>query len=163
MKRFRKISLYFLAAYCSQLVTVSCTTVDLYEKSVTIPGHSWKTSYRPSFTFTIKDTGSAYQLFLIFRHTDKYNFNNVYINLYTKQPGQDSTQSARFDLQLATNEKGWLANGMDDIYEHRIALTPAGQNFYFKKAGDYTFNIEQIMREDPLNNVLNVGLRIEKK
>lgn len=163
MKRFRKISLYFLAAYCSQLVTVSCTTVDLYEKSVTIPGHSWKTSYRPSFTFTIKDTASAYQLFLIFRHTDKYNFNNVYINLYTKQPGQDSTQSARFDLQLATNEKGWLANGMDDIYEHRIALTPAGQNFYFKKAGDYTFNIEQIMREDPLNNVLNVGLRIEKK
>lgn len=155
--------MYFLAAYCSQLVTVSCTTVDLYEKSVTIPGHSWKTSYRPSFTFTIKDTGSAYQLFLIFRHTDKYNFNNVYINLYTKQPGQDSTQSARFDLQLATNEKGWLANGMDDIYEHRIALTPAGQNFYFKKAGDYTFNIEQIMREDPLNNVLNVGLRIEKK
>lgn len=163
MKRFRKISLYFLAAYCSQLVTVSCTTVDLYEKSVTIPGHSWKTSYRPSFTFTIKDTASAYQLFLIFRHTDKYNFNNVYINLYTKQPEQDSTQSARFDLQLATNEKGWLANGMDDIYEHRIALTPAGQNFYFKKAGDYTFNIEQIMREDPLNNVLNVGLRIEKK
>ena len=163
MKRFKNISLYFLTAYCSQLVTVSCTTIDLYEKSVTIPGHSWKTSYKPSFTFTIKDTSSAYQLFLILRHTDKYNFNNIYINLYTKQPGQDSTQSVRYDLTLATNEKGWLGSGMDDIYEHRIALTPAGQKFYFKKSGDYTFNLEQIMREDPLNNVLNVGLRIEKK
>ena len=163
MKRFRKISLYFLAAYCSQLVTVSCTTIDLYEKSVTIPGHSWKMGYKPSFTFTIKDTSSAYQLFLLLRHNDKYNFNNLYINLYTKQPGQDSTQSTRYDLTLATNEKGWLGTGMDDIYEHRIALTPAGQKFYFRKSGDYTFSVEQIMREDPLNNVLNVGLRIEKK
>ena len=145
---------YFLAA---------CTSIDLYEKSVTIPRHSWKASYKPSFTFTIKDTSSAYQLFLVLRHTDKYNFNNIYINLSTQQPGQDSTQTARYDLRLATNEKGWLGSGMDDIYEHRIALTPSGQQFYFRKPGNYTFSIEQIMREDPLNNVLNVGLRIEKK
>lgn len=163
MKRFRKISLYFLAAYCLQLVTVSCTTTDLYEKSVTVPGHSWKANYQPSFTFTIKDTASAYQLFLILRHNDKYNYNNIYINLHIKQPGQDSTQTVRFPLELATNEKGWLGTGMDDIYEHRIPLTPNGQQFYFRKAGDYTFSIEQIMREDPLNNIFNVGLRVEKK
>jgi gliding motility-associated lipoprotein GldH len=157
-----QIKRLFLFLVPCALYLISCTTVDLYEKSVTIPGHSWKMNYKPSFTFTIKDTSSAYRIFLIVRHNDKYNFNNIYINLYTKQPGQDSTQSARYDLRLATNEKGWLASGMDDIYEHRIALTPAGQKFYFKKSGDYTFSIEQIMREDPLNNVLNVGLRIEK-
>jgi hypothetical protein len=48
---------------------------------------------------------------------------------------------------------------MDDIYEHRIPLAPE-QNL---KAGTYTFTIEQIMREDPLKNVLNAGLRLEKK
>lgn len=141
----------------------SCSSIDLYEKTVAIPGHSWKAGYKPAFTFTIKDTSSAYQLFLILRHNDKYNYNNIYINLYTQQPGQDSLQSARYDLRLATNEKGWLASGMDDIYEHRIPLTPMGQQFYFRKPGNYTFSIEQIMREDPLNNVLNAGLRIEKK
>jgi hypothetical protein len=26
-------------------------------------------------------------------------------------------------LQLATNEKGWLGTGMDDIYEQRRELT----------------------------------------
>jgi len=141
----------------------ACNTIDLYEKSVSIPGHSWKNSYQPSFTFTIKDTTTPYQIFLILRHTDKYNYNNIFVNLLTKQPGQDSTQKVRYDLPLATNENGWLASGMDDIYEHRIALTPSGQDFYFKKAGDYTFSVEQIMRENPLENVLNVGLRIEKK
>lgn len=163
MKRFRTISFYILAAYCSQLVAFSCTTIDLYEKAVAIPGHSWKSDFVPSFTFTIKDTVPAYQLYLILRHNDKYNYNNIYINLKIKTPDQDTLQTARYDLQLANNENGWLASGMDDIYEHRIPLTPTGQQSYFKKPGNYTFTIIQIMREDPLKNVLNVGLRIEKK
>lgn len=145
------------------LLFVSCTSVELFEKTTKIPGHSWKNSYQPSFTFIIKDTASPYELFLILRHTDRYNFNNIYINLHTKQPGADTTQTARFDLRLATDNEGWLGSGMDDIYEHRIPLTPVGGQFYFKKSGKYTFSIEQIMRENPLKNVLDAGLRIEKK
>lgn len=160
MKKFFTISqIVFVALY----ILSSCTAIDLYEKSVTIPGHSWKSDHKPSFTFTIKDTSSPYLIYLVLRHNDKYSFNNLYINLYAKQPGQDSAKPIRYDLRLATNEKGWLASGMDDIYEHRILLTPKGQEFYFKKPGEYTFTIEQIMREDPLKNVLNAGLRIEKK
>ena len=140
----------------------SCKHIDLYEKSVVIPGHAWKSAYKPSFTFTIKDTAAAYRLFVILRHNDRYNYNNIYLNLRTRQPGQDTLQSARYDLKLA-NEDGWLASGMDDIYEHRIALTPLSGSFYFRKPGDYTFTIEQVMREDPLQHVLNVGLRIEKE
>jgi gliding motility-associated lipoprotein GldH len=141
---------------------MGCTTIDLYEKNVTIPGHKWPASFKPSFTFTIKDTTVPYRLFLVLRHTEKYNYNNIYVNLYTKQPGMDSLQKGRFDLQLANTEKGWLGSGMDDIYEHRIALTPNDQNLYFRKAGDYTFQVEQIMREDPLQHVMNVGIRVEK-
>jgi len=149
---------------CSVCLAVfSCNTIDLYEKTVSIPGHSWKNSYKPSFTFTIKDTSLPYQLFLVLRHNNQYNLDINYVNLITRQPGQDSAQTARYDLRLGTDNEGWLGSGMDDIYEHRIPLTPVGGRFYFKKAGDYTFSIEQIMREDPLNNVLNVGLRVEKK
>jgi gliding motility-associated lipoprotein GldH len=160
LKTLHRISYLVILTSC---FFSSCTTIDLYEKSVTIPGHAWKTSYKPSFTFIIKDTVSPYQLLLVLRHTEKYSYTNLYINLYAQQPGRDSVQKVRFDLPLATNEKGWLGTGMDDIYEHRIPLTPPDEQFYFKKPGTYTFSIEQIMREDPLNNVLNVGLRIEKK
>lgn len=137
----------------------SCTTIDLYEKSVTIPQHQWNSSFKPSFDFIIKDTTAPYKLFFIIRHNEKYNFNNIFVNVYVKGPGQDTAQKIQQDLVLATNDKGWLASGMDDIYEHRIQLG-SEQNL---KAGHYTFTIEQIMREDPLANVLNAGLRIEKK
>jgi gliding motility-associated lipoprotein GldH len=159
LRTLKKIRFYLLVAFSSQLIASSCTTIDLYEKTVTIPGQAWENSFRPSFDFTIKDTASLYQLFLVLRHTEKYNYTNIYINLYVKPPGQDSAIKFQRDLTLATNEKGWQATGMDDVYEHRIKLGDPQT----LKAGDYKFTLEQIMRENPLQNVLNAGIRVEKE
>lgn len=150
-----KTSLFFFSSCL--LFFVSCTTIDLYEKNVTIPGFKWKSSYKPEFSFAIKDTTAQYEVFLVLRHTEKYSYNNIWINLYSQPPG-DTLHKAPFELQLATNEK-WLGTGMDDIYEHRIKLTDP----QYLKAGVYHFMVEQIMREDPLENVMNVGIRVEKK
>ncbi len=49
---------------------------------------------------------------------------------------------------------------MDDIFEVRKNITPGPVPF--KKAGIYTFTIGQIMRENPLLHILNVGIRVEK-
>jgi gliding motility-associated lipoprotein GldH len=156
LKKIIYTAYFFLLSSC---FLFTCTTIDLYEKTVAIPNHAWKSSFKPSFTFIIKDITSPYQIFLVLRHTEKYNYTNIYINLYVKPPGQDTAIKLRRDLILATNDKGWLAKGMDDIYEHRIGLGDPQT----LKAGMYTFTLEQIMREDPLENVLDVGLRIEKK
>jgi gliding motility-associated lipoprotein GldH len=139
------------------LFLVACTTVDLYEKTVSVPGHEWKSDFKPEFDFTIKDTVPLYQVFFVIRHTEKYNYNNIWLNLYSQPPG-DTLHKEPYELQLATNEKGWLASGMDDIYEHRIKLTGSVR----LKAGNYKLMLENIMREDPLQHVLNVGIRIEK-
>jgi gliding motility-associated lipoprotein GldH len=163
MKLLLRTCILVPCALCLLSYFSGCTTIDLYEKYVTIPHHSWQSSFKPTLSFRIEDTSAAYQVFFIIRHSEKYNYNNIYINLQTRQPGQDSTTSARFDLTLATQDKGWLGSGMDDIYEHRIPLTPSNEEFYFRKPGEYQFTIEQIMREDPLRQVYNVGLRIEKK
>ena len=159
LRTLKKIRFYLLVAFCSQLLASSCTTIDLYEKTVPIPGHSWQNSFRPSFDFIIKDSSALYQPFLVLRHNEKYNFNNIYINLYIQGPGQDTAQKFQLDLPLASNEKGWKASGMDDIYEHRIKLDLPR----LLKAGNYKFTVEQIMRENPLQNVLDAGIRVEKK
>ena len=137
---------------------LSCTTADLYEKTIAMPGHKWPSSLKPEFTFTISDTGSLYQVWFIMRHNEKYNFNNIFINLYARLPKQDTVIKIQRDLRLANNEGGWEASGMDDIYEHRVKLGDP----QLLGAGTYTFTLEQIMREDPLENVMNAGLRIEK-
>ena len=156
------IGLHTLCLLAFSIFFSSCNTIDLYERNVAIPKQEWSTSFKPQFKFIIKDTTQPYQVYVVLRHNDKYNYNNIWINLYTQAPG-DSIQKVQYELPLASKEKGWLGSAMDDIYEHRISITPQNQSLYFKKSGEYTFTIEQIMREDPLQNVLNVGLRIEKK
>jgi len=141
----------------SYFIFSSCTTVDLYEKTISLPDHEWKGDFKPEFDFIIKDTTSLYQVFFILRHTEKYNYNNIWINLYSQPPG-DTLHKAQYEMRLATNEKGWLASGMDDIYEHRQPLTGKVR----LKAGTYKLILENIMREDPLQHVLNAGIRIEK-
>lgn len=150
-------SLFILLSFAIWLA--ACTTVDLFEKTVSIPDHEWKSSLKPEFNFTITDTNSFYLAYLVLRHTEKYNYNNIWINYYYQPPGDTLHKETR-EFQLATNEKGWLGTGMDDIYEHRIKLTPNARKV--QSPGEYKFVLENIMREDPLKHVLNVGIRIEK-
>ena len=136
-----------------------------------MPKHQWQSSFKPQFTFTIKDTIIPYQAFVIFRHNNKYRYNTLWINLLAKAPA-DTARKLSLELPLA-NKEGWLGIGMDDIFEHRVRIgneirklgfvKMGTDGFYFTRPGEYTFTLEQIMRDDPLADVLNVGLRLEKK
>lgn len=143
---------------CSMLLS-SCQSIDLYERVVNIPHQEWKSNFKPQFNFTIKDTQSRYDVYVIVRHSEKYEFNNIWVSLTYQLKGQQPV-TGQYELPLANND-GWLGVGMDDLYEHRIRVTPS--NGIALRAGEYSFAIGQIMRKDPLENVLNVGLRIEKK
>ena len=137
----------------------SCAPLDVFERTVAIPKQSWYYHNKPSFTFTITDTSAAYNIFIVLRHTDSYKYNNIWLSLGSRVPG-DSTRFQNMDVTLGTDAKGWLGNGMDDIFELRKNITRGP--IPFKKAGNYTFTISQIMRENPLKSILNVGIRVEK-
>jgi gliding motility-associated lipoprotein GldH len=141
------------------LISACNFSLDVFEKNVAIPQQQWQSSFTPEITFTVTDTLSSYNVFLVVRHTDAYNYNNIWIKATVQLPGEGITHSQRFNLALATNEKGWLGSAMDDIYEHRVLVQPQTK---FIKSGDYHFTLEQIMREDPLLHVMDVGLRVEK-
>lgn len=73
--------------------------------------------------------------------------------------GPKDTVIIRREFILANNKKGWLGSGMDDVFEHRIPFNNKPTPMY---KGAYTFTLQQDMREDPLNHILNAGIRVEK-
>ena len=79
------------------------------------------------------------------RHTESYHFNNIWINFTSTIPGK-KPQTQRLNLLLA-NANGWLGSAMDDIIEQRVLLFSHPTRL---AKGDYTFSLQQIMREDPL-------------
>lgn len=145
------------------LITVaysSCSTVDVFEKNAVIPQSEWSRSFKPAVDLTITDTTAFYNIYITLRHTYAYKYNNIWLNLQYTLPG-DTLKQQKVDVLLADNQKGeWLGSGMDDIFEVRRLITP--KPFRFTKAGDCNFVIEQIMRDNPLKNVMNAGIRVEK-
>jgi gliding motility-associated lipoprotein GldH len=136
----------------------ACSSLDVFEKSTSFKNQQWPGNDKPSFSFHVSDTASLYNIYLVFRHTNAYSFNNIWLKLL--RSGPDTSYTRQVDLRLATNDHGWLGSGMDDIWEHRIKITETPVEF--RKSGDYRFDIEQVMRQDPLQHVINVGLRVEK-
>lgn len=150
----KKLSCFVLLA----VALAGCGSLDVYEKSIFFSNHEWKSTNRPSFTFSIKDTAAYYDIFVILRHEDAYHFKNIWMDITTQSPG-DSLKTQQVNIVLADNKKGWLGAGMDDIFDHRASIT----RFPVKlKKGDYTFTLQQNMREEPLQYVLNAGIRVEK-
>lgn len=137
----------------------ACSRIDTFEKTVPIPQQKWFYNYTPSFSFDITDTASSYNIYLVIRHTNNYKYNNIWLKVDTQFPG-DTTRSARIDMILGSDATGWNGKGMDDIYEYRKVITPGP--WAFKRRGKYTFTLSQIMRENPIEHVMNIGVRVEK-
>lgn len=161
MKNSSRYYISFVWVVCvSALLYTSCGKVDVFEKNATIPQQSWSSKFKPEITFNVEDTTTRYNIYIVIRHTDAYRYKNIWLNIYTQSPA-GITQNQPLNLQLATDSKGWLGSGMDDIFEHRILITPPQHPLPLSK-GLYHFKLENIMREDPLKNVMNVGIRLEK-
>jgi gliding motility-associated lipoprotein GldH len=141
------------------ILHASCMQTGLYEKITFMPTHEWEYANQPEFQFEISDTVSAYRLFFLFRHSNAYAYNNLWISVDSKLPGDAVIRTERFEFKLASGQN-WLGTGMDDIFDHRILLYK--NPVKFTKQGTYTVRFRQDMRTDPLENVMNVGLRLEK-
>lgn len=130
----------------------------VYERMAFFPKHQWSSTEKPAFNFEVTDTTSLYRMYFVIRHTDAYHFKNIWLNITVKAP--DTTIVIKREFTLADNEK-WLGNTVDDIVEQRIPFEKSNIPVPLKK-GNYTFTLQQVMREDPLLNVMNAGIRVEK-
>lgn len=134
-------------------------SVNTFEKNIAIPQHNWESSFRPEIKFSVTDSSSFYRVFVVVRHSNAYEYNNLWVEL-SRKSGRDSFPPQKLNLPLANNEKGWLGTGMDDIFEQRILITP--NDGMRLNAGEQIFRISHLMRRDPLPFIMNAGIRIEK-
>lgn len=134
-----------------------CKQADLFEKNTVIPGYKWQSGFTANGSFHVTDTASSYKVYIVLRHTDAYSYNNIWLNVGFREPG-DSMRFEKLNLTLGNDAEGWEGTGMNDIWEVRKAVP-----FTVKKAGDYRFSIAQVMRDDPLPAIMSVGMRIEKQ
>lgn len=161
MKVFLKNNYIFVLTILVIQIAVlnSCTQANLFEKNTTIPNLKWQSNYNATGSIEITDTTSLYNVYLVLRHTDAYNYNNIWLNIGLQTPG-DSMLYQKINFTLGNDATGWEGIGMSDIWEVRKPISGIGMAF--TKKGTYHFSIAHIMRDNPLPNIMSVGMRLEK-
>jgi gliding motility-associated lipoprotein GldH len=168
----------FLAFSVLLVLLGGCVQSPYYQQTFSIPNNSWDVKYSPKFSVEIEDTSAYYNSYLLLRHTNNYNYANIWINILVKAPGDSVFNKTAVEVPLATPQGKWLGLGMGEIYEQRrmivlnhqeipitdelIAISAESINNIFRKKGRYEIRLEQNMRENSLSDILHVGLRVEK-
>ncbi|MBC7554068.1 MAG: gliding motility lipoprotein GldH [Taibaiella sp.] len=132
-----------------------------YQKQEPIPKNAWNYNFRPLFKFEITDSASRYQPYFIVQHTQAYPYNNLWMWIYIKTPGDSIIKKERVNITLAAPNGQWLGRGLGAIYEERVAVD-LGDSVRFNRNGLYEIALEQNMRVNPLPEVLHIGFRLEK-
>ena len=62
-------------------------------------------------------------------------------------------------MLLADNQGKWMGKGIGDLYDYQFRFK---ELVLFPVKGEYSFEIEQAMRDEVLPYVTDIGIRIEK-
>ena len=128
------------------------------DENAEVRDHNWTYTSRMKFAFKIDDEKAAYNLYMNLRVTADYKYSNIFVLISQTGPGIKDA-SKRYEMRLANKDGEWLGKGSGNLYSYQ---EPFLINHKFPAKGTYTFVIEQNMRDNPLREVSDVGLRVER-
>lgn len=136
----------------------SCDADRIYENNIKIDKEGWPIHKTYRFSAEISDTILANNIYINVRNSGNYDWSNLYLFIKTTAPN-GATIKDTVSLRLADDKGKWLGNGFGSIFDNQI---PYKMNVGFPNKGIYVFELQHGMRTKNLENILDIGIRIEK-
>lgn len=133
----------------------ACNQVEVFDENKIIENKKWRSTSKVSFKLNITNIDIKYDFVLKLRHTPSYRYSNIFILFYVTNP-EKKTSTERIEFTLAEPDGEWIGHGVSVLAYKSIFKT----GFKFPKAGIYTIEIEQNMRDNPLEGIMDVGLAL---
>ncbi|WP_423148685.1 gliding motility lipoprotein GldH [Rubrolithibacter danxiaensis] len=147
----------FLLLCFFALSLTACTDNFIVDTSQAISNRNWSYIEKVKIPVTIEDVNQKYNLYINLRHTADYKYSNIFILIHEIRPDKKRI-TLRKEFKLAYPDGEWLGSGSGNIYTYQL---PFRENYTFPEKGTYVFEMEQNMRDNPLREVTDVGLRVE--
>ncbi len=154
----KNLKLQFLFIVLIAILFSACDTNVVFEKYTKIPQSGWHKDSVVVFSVPLTDTLQNHNLLLNIRNDIKYNYSNLWLFIKIIQPGEIAVTDT-FEVMLANGAGKWLGEGFGGIKTRQI---PYRSGVYFPISGNYKISIQQGMRDETLEAITDVGIRIEK-
>ncbi|MCB0763781.1 MAG: gliding motility lipoprotein GldH [Flavobacteriales bacterium] len=148
--------------FFSLLLLTGCSEGVVYQQDVAVPEGIWQRSFTPEFTFDIADTVGRYDVFIDLRHTGDYAYSDLYLFVHLQGPGGRELRDT-VQCLLADPMGKWYGKGVGflvaDRYQADVLYKLRNR---FPAAGRYSIRLEQAMRTEGLEGVIDVGVSVER-
>lgn len=153
----KRIGIGLLLALCGS----ACNDPNvIYKENTDIDGGKWFVKNTPTFRFTIEDASQPYDMYYTLRNNLTYPYYNLYLTRYLTDERGKELESRLDELILMDPRTGEpRGKGLGDMYDNKVLMKRA---YRFPKPGTYAFRLKQYMRQDPLPDVVSVGISVEK-
>jgi len=128
----------------------------IFEENVAISDDAWHKDEIVSVNFDVEDTVTRFDLYFNLRTTTGYEWSNIWL-FYELIGPDERVHGDTVEFMLADQEGRWLGESSGSIVNNSIKFI---QHLHLLDQGKYTMNFTQAMREDELEGVLDVGLKM---
>ena len=150
-------SFQILMFFLGLIVFASCDSRRVYEDYYTTATSGWNKDSVAIFQVPVTDTLAHYNLLVNARNLESYPFSNIWLFVDVISPDSVAIRDT-LEYQLAYPNGKWTGKGTGGVYENQFVYRT---NIFFPHAGNYTFKIQQGMREPVLKGLKDIGIRIE--
>ncbi|GAB4451986.1 MAG: gliding motility lipoprotein GldH [Bacteroidales bacterium] len=149
----RNVVLFFIP-----VLFFACSDHAIFDENTNLTSKAWDRKNSISFKVPITDTVNPYKIFVNIRNNGNYSRRNLYLFITVISPKGDEIKDT-VNCILADEKGKWYGkSNLGDLYFNKFLYKP---NVRFPYAGTYTFKLEQAMRTEIMNNIEDVGIRIE--
>ncbi|WP_256002615.1 gliding motility lipoprotein GldH [Pedobacter deserti] len=136
-----------------------CEPGTIADTNVSVPARNWTYVNKARTVVDIQDISKAYNIYFKLRHTSDYRYSNIFILMHMGGAGIKK-HTHRYEYRLAEPDGRWLGAGSGNLYTYTFPLLT---NYRFTKPGKYAIEIEQNMRDNPLKEISDVGIKVSQQ
>jgi gliding motility-associated lipoprotein GldH len=130
----------------------------VYQHQVSLKDGLWTYADSVVFEPEIQDTQQTYDIYLQLSHQKDYPFANAYCELEIQFP-QGKPRKELVSIELADEVGKWLGKCSGSSCQRSISFLEKAK---FEQIGKYKIIFRQYGRQDSLQGIQNIGLRIDK-
>lgn len=152
-----KISFLFVVLLATVLASCQDQSV-IVDTNIELDKHNWSYTEKVRIPLSIESADIPFNLYLNLRHTSDYKYSNIFLLIHITGPdGKKITE--RREFKLAQPDGEWLGSGSGNLYSYQIIFK---EDYKFPLKGKYMIELEQNMRDNPLDHITDAGIRVER-
>jgi gliding motility-associated lipoprotein GldH len=137
------------------LLFSGCGTNDIADSNQTMPSRNWSYANKVKVVVDIPDSSKPYNIYFKLRHTADYRYSNIFVLFNVKSANKKN--GSRYEFKLAKADGQWTGSGSGNLFTYTL---PMLTQYKFPAPGRYELELEQNMRDNPLKEVSDVGIKV---